>query len=71
MPRNQDLFVVCYAYSLHDTRLSARTSLYLLSFILQEVHFKGLVKSIRVALLYPHMAYDIHLDGGWNGDEFA
>ncbi|KAH9297321.1 hypothetical protein KI387_029003 [Taxus chinensis] len=58
-----------HSFSVSGTRLCARTSLYLLSFILQEVQFKDLVNSIGAALLYPPLAYSLRLDIGCNGHE--
>lgn len=51
------------------TRLSVHTSLYLLSFILKEVRFKGLVNSIGAALLYPAVVFSMHFDIECNGHE--
>eukprot|EP00253_Pinus_taeda_P027268 PITA_27268 len=51
------------------TRLSVHTSLYLLSFILKEVCFKGLVNSIGAALLYPAVVFSMHFDIECNGHE--
>eukprot|EP01018_Ginkgo_biloba_P005051 Gb_22834 [translate_table: standard] len=62
--------------SLHSTsangmRVSACTSLYLLSFILQEMCFKDLGNSVGVALLYPPVVFTLRHDTGCNGHEFA
>lgn len=55
--------------SVAGTSLCARTSLYLLSFILQEVQFKDLVNSIGATLLCPPMMFSLHLDSECNGHE--
>ncbi|XP_057818483.2 protein TRANSPARENT TESTA 9 isoform X2 [Cryptomeria japonica] len=68
------LFLTILLPSLHSssvtgTSLCARTSLYLLSFILREVQFKDLVNSIGAALLCPHMMLSLRLDSECNGHE--